>query len=64
MGDITARLVFERATPGTYLFKEVDAEGKQKEQRDATLGALYIRKNAFNGGPMPQEITVTIVTTK
>jgi hypothetical protein len=61
---ITATLVLERTTPGTYLFKEVDSSGKQKEQRDSQIGNLYVRKSAFNGGPAPQQIEVTVTVTK
>jgi hypothetical protein len=47
----------EKSTPGTHRYKE-DAD-----RDSAVIGALYVRKAAFNGSEPPQHITVTVEAT-
>lgn len=47
---VTAHFMFERATPGTNRYMEVDGNGNKKSNADgAVIGTLYIRKTAVSG---------------
>lgn len=60
MATIEVKLRKDRETPGTFLFKELDADGNViKTMHDAKIGNLYVRKSAFKG-VFPNEITVTV----
>ena len=46
-------------TKGTYRYQELDETGeKQVHSRDAVVGALYIRKSAFDKAPAILTVTV------
>ena len=56
----TIEFAFDRTTPGTARYQEIDAQGKPLRTRDgAVIGTLYIRKTALNG-QVPQRIRATI----
>ena len=58
---ITVNLKFSHDTKGTYVFKQVDKNGHFLEDfRDGTIPQVYIRKAAFNGGPVPLEVELTV----
>jgi len=49
----TVRFAFEKETPGTFRFTEVDAEGVNVQKDDIVIGTLYVRKSAFVGHATP-----------
>lgn len=54
MFKVTMR--FDKATPGTYKFQEIDEKG---EDSKVFIGSQYIQKAAF-GGKQPERIEVTV----
>lgn len=49
---------FKKATPGTFVFNEIDDKGNILTGDDASIPSLYIRKSALSGPA--QNITVTV----
>jgi len=49
----TVRFAFEKETPGTFRFTEVDAQGVNVQKDDIVIGTLYVRKTAFAGHAAP-----------
>lgn len=57
------KFTIERQTKGAVLYKEVDSKGAAVSQGSAVVGSLYVRKNGFPDGVIPQHIEVEITTT-
>lgn len=47
---------YDRSTPGTHLYREVDDKGERTEE---ICPSVYFRKAAFPGKP-PMTITLTV----
>jgi hypothetical protein len=57
---IEAKFKFEKETKGAVRYHEVDEEG-EIEQAWAKIGALYLRKTAFErGAAYPQSLRVIV----
>jgi len=49
-----------KQTKNTFVFKELDAQGKPVESMyEGKIGQLYIKQSVFNG-KRPDKITITI----
>jgi hypothetical protein len=56
----TVHFTFDRETPGTMRYQEVDEQGKPKKASNgAVVGTLYVRKSAL-GKDAPRRLLVTI----
>ena len=60
--NIQVMFKFERETPGTLRFMEVDESGNKKSTNYA-IGTLYIRKTALHGAT-PTELQMNITLPK
>lgn len=63
MMEKTVTLKLVRETQNTYLFGELDSQGRPLDKFDkkGAVGTMYVRQHVFNG-TRPDEITVTIKT--
>lgn len=50
---------FERETPGAVRYYEVNNAGEKLQQKEATIGTVYLRKSSLNG-TIPQQLEITI----
>ena len=58
---IEAKFTFERETKGAIRYQEIDAKGAIIEQPWCKVGALYLRKSAFDrGAKFPRKLSVSI----
>ena len=63
MDKITVKFTREYETKGAVRYNEIDKDGRTTLKPNdpyARIGTLYIRKQAFNGSAIPDNITVTI----
>jgi len=58
---VVVDFVFEKETPGTYRFKEVDAQGNLIKE-NYVVGTLYLQKSLFSGAP-PKSVAAVIQVT-
>ena len=59
----TVYFELERETPGTYVYTEVDDNGKPIEAKDSNIPTLYIKKKMFKKlGGAPESIAVVVKT--
>lgn len=57
---VTVNFVFDKTTPGTVRYQEVDDAGNRLTAKTgATIGNLYVRKEKLNG-QTPQKLKVII----
>jgi hypothetical protein len=55
------RFKLEKETKGALRYQEIDDKGEVIEQAWAKIGALYVRKSAFERGQaFPQTLRVTV----
>ncbi len=53
----SARFKWEKTTPGTHQYLEVDGDGQKTRELS---GSIYVVKGVFGGEKPPMHITVTI----
>ena len=58
---VVVDFIFEKETPGTYRFKEVDAQGNLIKE-NYVVGTLYLQKSLFSGAP-PKSVAAVIQVT-
>jgi hypothetical protein len=60
---ITAKLMFERETKGTFRYQEIDNAGEPVDFGQGKIGTLYLRKSAIEG-ERPHYIEIKIIPTE
>lgn len=55
---LNIEMVFEKETPGTWRFMEVDEDGAKKHF-DTKVGTLYLKKSCFAKAPAAFTLTIT-----
>lgn len=58
-GPVTVHFAFEKETPGTYRFLEVDAAGAKVDGPATKIGQQYIKKSAFPTKPAKLTFVIT-----
>ena len=57
----TFLMAFEKTTPGTNRYMEVDDQGNQLKASDgANAPTIYFRKDMFDGGVVPKRLKITV----
>lgn len=56
----TLNFVKEKDTPGAVRYQEADDKGSKADRTVAKIGTLYVRKETFSGGTVPDKLKVTL----
>ena len=58
----TLHFKFEKETPGAVRYQETNEQGValKSDMDGATMGTMYLRKQALGAGVVPQAITATL----
>lgn len=57
MATITVQLKKSKDTPGTHVYTGPKTNDQGKP---SAITSVYVNKEAFNGGPVPEAITLTV----